>query len=897
MRPIRWVYTIPLRLQSLFRRRKADQELDDELREHIERRTEEYVAKGLAHGEAHRQALLEMGGIEKRKEECRDTRRVRWFQDFAQDLRFGVRMLHKSPGFTTVAVLTLALGIGANATIFSFINELLLRPPTGVEEPNRLIAVWNRMPDGQLMQFSYPDYLYFRDHNQVFSSFVAFNSDPTQASWTQRGQSNLIYVRMVSANFFPALGVKSIMGRGFLPNEDATPGSNAVVVLSHKFWQERLGADPNILGKTLTLNTHTFTVVGIAPANFEDLRPEFETDVWAPISMQHELEPGNDLLSDRETYWVFVVGRLKPGVTRAQVQADVSLVASQLDREHPEPDRKRWGAAATPNSGIDPGALMYVDAFSVLLMVLVGLVLLIACANAANLLLARASTRWREMTIRVALGAKRGRILRLVMTESVLLALMAGGVGILLSIWSGQLILRLKPPMLAFLKFDLPLDWRVMGFTLLISTLTGLIFGLAPALQCSRIDVAARLKDESLGNRHKSRFRNALVVVQVAVCLVLLIGASLCVRSLLNARSIDPGFAVQNRLVVDLDLRILGYTDQQSRAFYSQLVDRLRAMPGVRSASVTDYLPLGFESTGQGIQIEGRSPEQNKGLGAGAMSVGPEYFRTMGIPLLEGREFTDGDAENAPPVVIVNEALVHRYFRGEDAIGRRIATTKYVNGNLTWVWNEIVGVVKTGKYSSLRESPQPFLYHPFAQAFDSRATLVVETVGDPRPQIPPVRRVIQSMDPALPILESQTMSDYMTVPLFAARLTGALLGVFGALALALAMVGLYGVIAYSVAQRTREIGIRVALGANRRDVLRLVVGEGLKLTLIGTAIGLLAAFAVTRLIQSLLYGVSATDPATFAVATILLVVIAGMACYWPARNASRVDPMVALRYE
>lgn len=449
--------------------------------------------------------------------------------------------------------------------------------------------------------------------------------------------------------------------------------------------------------------------------------------------------------------------------------------------------------------------------------------------------------------------------------------------------------------MLSFLKFDLPLDWRVIGFSLLISTLTGLIFGLAPALQCSKIDVAARLKDESLGSRHKSRFRNALVIVQVAVCLVLLIGASLCVRSLLIARSIDPGFAVQNRLVADLDLRILGYTDAQGRAFYSQLLDRVRALPGVRSASVADYLPLGFESTGQSFQIEGRSPEANKGLGAGAMSVAPEYFQTMGIPLLAGREFTTADNESSPSVVIVNEELVRRYFRGENPMGKRISTRK--DSNKRPIWSEIVGVVKTGKYRSLRETPRPFLYHPFDQGFDPRATLIVETAGDSRTQIPAVRRVIQSLDPALPILESQTMSDYMTVPLFFARITGVLLGVFGGLALALAMVGLYGVIAYSVAQRTREIGIRIALGANRRDVLRLVVGQGLKLTLIGAAIGLAAAFAVTRLIQSFLFGISATDPATFAAATFLLVTIACLACYLPARSASRVDPMVALRYE
>jgi putative ABC transport system permease protein len=878
-------------------RKRRGEDFRTEIEAHLAAETERLQEQGLSYEEARAAAHRAFGNVTKAQERFYESRRWMCWDYFWQDVRFALRMLCKSSGFATVAVLTLALGIGANATIFSFINELLLRPPSGVEQANRLMAVWNRLPDGQLMQFSYPDYLYFRDHNQVFSSFVAFSSDPTRTSWTQKGQSSLLYVRMVSANFFPTLGVGQIMGRGFLPNEDADPGNNPVAVLSYRFWQGRLGSDPAVLGKTLTLNTHTFTVVGITPPNFEGLRPEFETDVWTPISMQEELEPGADFLADRKTYWIFVVGRLKPGVTRGQVQANVSLVASQLERDHAEPDRKKWGAVATPNSGIDPGTLTYVDAFSALLMVLVGLVLLIACANAANLLLARASTRGREMTIRAALGAKRSRILRLVLTESLLLALMAGGVAILLSIWSGQLILTLKPEMLSFLNFDLPVDWRVLGFTLLISTLTGLIFGLAPALQCSKVDVAARLKDENLSSTQKSRFRNALVIVQVAVCLVLLIGASLCVRSLLNARSIDPGFAVQNRLEVNLDLRILGYTDQQSRAFYSQLVDRVGALPGVRSATMTDYLPLGFQNIGQHIQIEGRSPEQNRGLGVGAMSVGSGYFRTMGIPLLEGREFTDNDAENAPKVVIVNEELVRRYFRGENPVGKRIATTKYANGKLNWVWNEIVGVAKTGKYRSLRESPQPFLYHPFAQGFDAIATLVVETDGDPRPQIQPVRRAIQSLDPALPILESQTMSDYMTVPLFSARLTGVLLGVFGLLALALAMVGLYGVIAYSVVQRTREIGIRVALGANRRDVLKLVVGEGLKLTLVGTMIGLAGALAVTRLIQSLLYGVSATDPVTFAVATILLVTIACMACYLPARSASRGDPMVALRHE
>jgi len=879
----------------LFHRSQVESEMDEELRAHIEDRTNDLERSGIPRAEAERLARLEFGGYAKFKEECHEALGTHFVETLVQDVWYGLRMLRKSPGFTAVVVLTLAFGIGANATIFSFINELLLRPPSGVAEPNRLISIWNRLPDGNVMQFSYPDYQFYRDHNQVFSNLIAFSSDPERASWTENDQSSVIFVHIVTANYFSTLGVNPLMGRAFLPNEDAHPGSDSILILSYKFWRDRLGGAPDILGKTLTLNNHAFTVVGITPRNFANLRPEFETDAWAPISMQQELSPGMDLLSDRHGYWIFAVGRLKPGVTGAQAQANLNVVANLLDRKNADPDRKGWGVVVFPNSGIDPGGRVYIVTFSALLMVLVGLVLLIACANAASLLLARASSRWREMTIRAALGAGRSRILRMVLTESVLVSLIAGGLGIWLSIWSGRLILMLKPSMLSFLNFDLPLDWRVIWFTVLISILTGTIFGLAPAMHCSKVDVAERLKTESMGSQQKSRFRDSLVVVQVAVCLVLVIGASLCVRSLLNARSIDPGFAVQNRLVFDFDLRTLGYTDAQDRAFYSQLVDRVRALPGVRSASVTNYLPLGFESIGQRVQIEGRSPEASKWLGAGAMSVGPDYFETMGIPLLLGREFTEADNENSLSVVIVNQEFVRRYFPGEDAIGKRISTKKDANQNP--IWSEVVGVVKTGKYGSLRESPQPFLYHPFSQGFDPRATLVVESSGDTRLQIPAVRQVIQSLDPAVLILDSQTMNDYMTLPLFFARITGVLLGVFGGLALALAMVGLYGVIAYSVAQRTREVGIRVALGANRATVLLLVIGQGLKLTLIGAAIGLVAAFVVTRLIQSLLFGISATDPVSFAAATLLLVAIACFACYLPARSAARVDPMIALRYE
>lgn len=814
-------------------------------------------------------------------------------QVLLQDIRYGVRQLRKSPGFAVVAVLTLALGIGVNTTIFSFVNALLFRPPSGVEATNRLVSVWNRMPNGHEMEFSYPDYIYFRDHNQAFSSLIAYSSDPERASWAQSGQSRLIGVRLVSGDYFPALGIKPIMGRVFLPEEDVTAGAHPVVVLSYRFWQRELNADPAILGKTVTLAGHSFTAIGVAPANFADLEPGFETDVWAPLTMQKEITPGNDLLQNRTGYWIFVVGRLKPGVTREQAQANMSVLARQLAQAHPDTN-KDWDAAISPLTGLDPEARGYVVAFGALLMVVVGMVLLMACANAANLLLAKASGRWREMAIRSALGAKRSRILRQVITESTLVALLAGGVGVLFSLWAGPLLLALKPSMLSFIQLDLPLDWRMLAFALAVSIVTGIVFGSVPALYSSKIDVAARLKDESLGSLRKSRMRSALVVLQVAVCLVLTIGATLCLRSLLNARSIDPGFETKNRLAVELDLRMVGFADSHAKTFDSQVLDRVQALPGVRSASFTNYLPLGFEGISQPFQIEDR-PDETKNVIVGAMSVGPGYFQTMGIPLIAGREFGSQDNDKSPEVVIINDAISRRFWPGQDPVGKFISTRTDANHNQ--VWSEIVGVVKTGKYRSLDEMAEPFLYHPFMQQFDPHATLVIRTAGDPNAVLPAVRSAVMDIDSAAPIVAAQTMQDYMSVPLFPAHFTGILLGIFAALALLLAMVGLYGVIAYSVAERTHEIGIRLALGAEKHDVLRLVVGQGSKLSVAGVGVGLAAALGLMRLIANLLYGVSPADPVSFVLAPLLLLLVSASACYLPARRAMRVDPLTALRYE
>jgi predicted permease len=894
MRIEHWLYTIPLRLRSLFRRRQVEQELDEELQYHVEKKTEQYVVAGIHPEEARRAALRDMDGLERHKEECRDMRRVNFIDDLVKDLQFGLRQLRRNPGFTAVAVITLALGIGANATIFSFIDTLLLRPPSGVGNPKQLVSLWNRLPDGHSEQFSYPEYLDFRSHNQVFAGMLAYSSDPDQVSWTRSGQSRLIMARMVSANYFSLLGVKPVLGRGFLPREDKEPGREAVAILSHSFWEQDLGGDPHVIGRTILLNGRRFTVVGVAPVNFSDLETAIHADCWTPITMQKTITPGEDLLGQRMGYWIFVVGRLRAGITHAEAQANMSVLAHRLALAHPD-SNKGWDATVSPLMGIDAEMRGYVVAFSVLLMVVAGLVLLIACSNAANLLLAQASGRWREMAVRTALGARRSRIIRQLLTEGILLSALAGGAGILLALWTAPLVLALKPPMLTFIQFDLPLDWRMVVFTAFVSLATGIVFGLAPAVNSSKIDVVSRLKDETHGSVRLSRFRSGLVVVQVAVCLVLIIGATLCLRSLLRAQSIDPGFAVTNRVVVDVDLSMLGYSNQRSKAFYSEAVERLEALPGVRSAAVAMPLPLGFTQISVGIVIPGQQPPAGKNgpSGAGLAYIGRHYFDTMGIPLLAGRDFSPQDNQKAPSVVIINEAMARQYWPGQNPLGRRIS---FSVGRLPSV--EIVGVVKTGKYRSLGESPQPFLYRPFLQMPDARlATLVVATAVPAHGMLHGVQRALQALDPAVPITNAETMQQYMSVALFPAHFTGVLVGVFGGLALVLATVGLYGVIAYSVAQRTRDMGLRIALGATRASVMRLVIGQGIRLALVGVVAGVAIALAVTRLISSLLYGISPMDPVAFLASSALLLGVAAAACYIPARRATKVDPMTALRHE
>ncbi len=885
------------RLRALFRRKSMEAELDEELRAHFENQVERYVGSGLPREEAARRVRLEFGGLDEVKEECRDARGVKFIETTIQDLRYGLRMLVKNPGFTAVAVLSLGLGIGANTTIFTIVNALLFRLPA-IAEPNRLLEVWNQNQQGSGLEhylpLAYPDYLHYRDYNLVFSGLAAFDGDPRMTSWSRAGQGERAQCGLVSGNFFDVLGVKAALGRTFLPDEDAMGGAHPVVVLSHRFWQQRLGADPGVLGKTFNINGTDFIAVGVAPGEFKGVLVGIQPDFWTPLARTSAITHDPNFLTNRHTSWLFGIGRLKPGKTPTEARANLGVLSHQLQQAYPESNRAM--EAVTFPADLLPAPLRtYVVAFAGVLMVVVGLVLLIACANTANLLLAQATARRREMAIRAALGAGRGRLIRQALIESTLVALLGGCVASLLASWVAPALLALKPPSLP-VNLDVPTDWRVFAFTFVASLATGVIFGSVPALRASRVEVAPALKEEGRGGSDRpSRLLSVLVVAEIAVCSALLISAGLCVRSLLNARSIDPGFDTQHVLMAVLDPGSMGYSEVKGRAFDQQLLERVRALPGVTSASLAGYLPLSTNEEMVGAGPESQ-PVPSGGLnGIDSTDVGPDYFRTMGITLLRGREFSEQDRAGSPPVAIINEAAAKRFWPGQNAIGQRLMV-QTGPGPDDQQKAEIIGIVRTGKYRTLSEDPLPFFYRPILQNYRPRSTLVVRA-GDPHRLLPAVRREVQALDPNVVPFDLETMKEYMALPLFPAHTAGLLLGVFGALALVLAIGGLYGVMCYAVSQRTHEIGIRLALGAARRDVLKLVVGQGMLLTLAGIGIGLVGALAATRALASLLYGISSTDLPTFAAVSLVLACVALAASYIPARRAMTVDPMVALRHE
>jgi putative ABC transport system permease protein len=810
-------------------------------------------------------------------------------QTLWQDLRYGARMLLKRPGFTLIAIITLALGVGANTAIFSLVNTVLLRP-LPVAQPERVFEITPLQKGADAGSFSYPFYKDVRDQNDVLEGLAAYRFVPLSLS--QNGNNERLWGYLVSGNYFDLLGVRAAYGRTFTQEEDSAPGAHPVAVLSFGCWQRRFGGASNLVGRTITINNHSFTVVGVAPPEFNGTVLVFSPEIYAPINMAKQIEPGGNWLDSRGSGVLQTIGRIKPQVTAAQAKASLDALMARLARAYPSYENVRF--SLTPPGLIVPMLRNATLSFAGVLMGVVVLVLLIACVNLANLLLARAAQRRKEIAVRLSLGASRFRLVRQLLTESVLLSAVGGALGALLAWWLVELAAVFKPPVDFALTIDLRMDWRVLAFTLGVSFLTGVFTGLLPAWQATKPDLVPALKDEtSLGGYRRARLRSALAVAQVALSLALLAGAGLIVRSLQKAHAVGPGFDIEHTVTASVDLNLQGYDEARGRAFQKQLLTRIESLPGVSAVSYAGDLPLNLNRSSDTFYAEGQPFTRQSDLPEILLtSVWPRYFETMGIPLLQGRDFTIQDGGERARVAIVNESFARRFWPGQNAVGRRFSE----DGPSNPFW-EIIGVVKDSKYFSFGEDPQPFVYFPMSRDYDGAVALVVRASGDPQSLLNAIRHEARRLDANLPVYGAKTMREHMRLSLFPLRTGARVAGSFALLALLLAGLGVYGVMSYGVSQREREIGIRMALGAQGGDVLRLVIRQGLILALIGLALGLAVALALTRLMTSVLYGVSATDALTFVGVTLVLALVVMLACYLPARRATRVDPMVALRHD
>ncbi|HSE25102.1 MAG TPA: ABC transporter permease [Pyrinomonadaceae bacterium] len=816
-----------------------------------------------------------------------------------KDLRYAVRMLIKTPGVTAVAVITLGLGIGANTAIFSGVNAFLMRP-LPVPEPDRVIRPIEIAEDrGTSDEISYPDFVDYREQSSSFAGLAA--EDMVQAALNTENQNDVIWGQAVSGSYFDVLQVKPAMGRPFLKEEDEAHGAHPVVVLSDSLWRRRFDADPNIVGKAIQMNARQYQVIGVAPASFRGSKFGLAMDFWVPIAMVEELRSAPGLLDSRNSHWMNVIGRLKPNVTTSQASAELNAIARRLNQSYPDARSKETQAKVVSElEGRWQEANVVINTAGAIAMAIAGLILLIACANVANLLLARGAARRKEIGIRLALGASRPRLVRQLLTESLVLALLGGGLGLLLAYWITQLMQGMIPVLAYNIVNDFfALDSRALLFTVIASLATGIIFGLAPALQSSNPQIVPVLKGVSeahlQGKLKRVTLRNSLVVAQVALSLMVLVCGGLFIKSFRKAQAIDPGFGTtRNALLLSMNPQLVGYGDDQTKNFYQQVVERTKTLPGVEAVGLTRLVPLGDSSNSTGPVLKEGETLARGSAGRDVMTtvVDPGYFDAMQIPFVEGRNFDDRDQPKTQRVVIINQRMAEILWPGEKAVGRRILIGADSKEPL-----EVVGVVKTGKYRSLAEDPKPYFYGAMSQRRPGAMTLVVRTSGDPVTAIGAIRSAVQSVDRQVPMFAVKTMQVHLAWPLWGPNLAATFSLAFGLLALLLSAVGLYSVMAYVVSQRTREVGIRMALGANRRDVLRLVTGQGMRLAVFGVGIGLVLATALAKVISSLLIGISSYDIATFAAVSGLLTFVALIACYLPARRATKVDPLVALRYE
>jgi predicted permease len=872
---------IKRRFRALFRRDELERELEAELRFHLEREEADNLRRGMNLKDAHFAALRSFGGLEQSKEECRDARGVRLITEFFQDLRYAGRKLRQNKAFTAVIVLTLALGIGANCAVFSVVNAVLLRP-LPYPDSERLLNIGQSFgTDNQSGPVSAPNYLDFRNQTTVFENTALFSD--TSRNLTGVGEPERLAGQRISASYFPTLRIAPLRGRTFTPEEDQ-PGKNRVVLLSYGFWLRRFGADEDVVGKTLTLDGANYVIVGVMPATIYG-----NTDIWIPMALSPQE------LSLRQWNHLSMLARLKPGISILQAQTELNAIADRIKQENPLVyGGGTWGVAV---KSLYEDSVHDIRRALTVLLIAVGFVLLIACANIANLLLARSATRRQEIALRSALGASRWRLVRQLFTESVLLALIGGGLGLLLSLAGVKVLVALNQHSIPRWQ-EIGVDSRALAFAVGISLLTSLLFGLAPALHASNLTLNASLVTgarSSVSGFHRFSLRNLLIVSELALALILLVGAGLLVKSFSRLLEVKLGFDPQNLLTMQVSLPTSKYkTAEQRRAFYESALKQIKAAPGVVAAGAVSNLPLSGLLTNGGFAIEGR-PDQSPS--ADLRSVSTEYLQVMRISLLSGRYFTDQDRTGMPEVVIVDEILAHRYFPNDTPIGKRLN----LNGpGEAPHWREVVGVVGPIKYQGLDVDYQGQLYFPHSQdPWDGmyRMNIVVRTAGDPKSLASAVQTSIYHLDKDQPVYRVMTMQQLVADSLATRRFSMALLGLFAAVASLLAAVGLYGVLSYSITERRHEIGVRMALGAQTSDVLKLVAVQGMRLALIGVALGLLGSFALTRMMKSLLFGVGATDPVTFALVPLLLGVVGFVACYIPARRATKVDPLIALRCE
>lgn len=808
-------------------------------------------------------------------------------QGWFRDARYAVRQLRKTPAFTLTAIITLALGIGANSTIFSWMSSTLFSPIPGAHPANTAIVIKRGQISSQL---SYLDYIDLRDHTRTLSALVAW--DTTTVDLTSAGKPQQLWAALTSANFFSGLGVRPALGSFFTPQDGQRPGGAPVAVLSYRTWQLLFDGDPHIIGRTIYLNQHPFSVIGVAPPLFEGANTGLRMDLWAPLMEHQQLESSYDAIHDRNDQWLENIGILAPGATVPQARQELTLEMQQIARTFPDSHKGSNQMLTFPLWRAPNGANQFLSVSLPPLLAIALVVLLLACVNVANLFLVRAVARRREMAVRLSLGANRARLIRQLLVESVLVALAGGLVALFVTFWSARSFNRFLPPTDLPIALNMHVDSRVLAVTFALATLTGIAFGLLPALRSSRITPVTVLKEEagtSSGGRHKARLVTWLVVAQIALSFLLLVCGGLFIRSFREEQNADPGFSGSHVLLSSVDLYPAGYTEQTGLAFQRELLRRIGNIPGVRSVSMSTWSPLGFRSSMEGVQPEGYVAQKNESMKILDSKVAPDFFHTLGISLVAGRDFQLSDTPDTQRVAIVNQAFVQKYWPGENAIGRRVK----LNGD----WWTVVGVARNAKYLNLEETPQPFIYRSALQYYRSNFVLDVLVKGDPNAYAARVTAAVHSLDPELPVLHQYPLARNIQLASTGNRVAGTFVGLFGLVGLTLAAIGIYGVIAYTTRQRLHEIGIRMALGAKRRDIFDLVIKQGVRMSIYGMAIGLIASLLLTPFLRSQLYGVAPNDFLTYFVVAVLLSLVALAACFLPAQRASHVEPIRVLRYE